>query len=76
MKRIVIRTNNTGVRMTESSSINTSLFVLGKVVEALNKGDNRIPYRDSKLTRLLQVLLTTSCELCDIPDIFLGFSGW
>ena len=40
--------------MTESSSINTSLFVLGKVVEALNKGNARVPYRDSKLTRLLQ----------------------
>jgi kinesin family member 22 len=31
------RTNNTGVRMLESSAINTSLFVLGKVVDALNE---------------------------------------
>ncbi len=27
-----------GIRMTESSNINTSLFVLGKVVDALNEG--------------------------------------
>lgn len=48
------RTGNTGVRMTESTNINSSLFVLGKVVNALNDGSARIPYRDSKLTRLLQ----------------------
>jgi len=47
-------TNNTGLRIVESSSINSSLFTLGKVVEALNKGKSRIPYRDSPLTRLLQ----------------------
>ena len=33
--------------------INTSLFALAKVVNALNEGSSRIPYRDSKLTRLL-----------------------
>lgn len=51
-------TTNTGVRMMESSSINTSLFVLGQVVDALrnqNQHQNqRVPYRDSKLTRFLQ----------------------
>ena len=40
--------------MTESGAINKSLFVLGQVVEALNKNLPRIPYRDSKITRLLQ----------------------
>ena len=47
-------TDNKGIRLTESSNINQSLFVLGKVVHALNRGQNRVPYRDSKLTRLLQ----------------------
>jgi len=41
-------------RMVESSKINNSLFVLGKVINSLNAGETRIPYRDSKLTRLLQ----------------------
>jgi kinesin family protein 22 len=40
--------------MVESGNINKSLFVLGNVVDALNRGDKRIPYRDSKITRLLQ----------------------
>ncbi|KAL0266073.1 UNVERIFIED_CONTAM: hypothetical protein PYX00_011790 [Menopon gallinae] len=48
------RTGNHGSRMEESSSINTSLFVLGKVVKAIVSKDMRIPYRDSKLTRVLQ----------------------
>lgn len=48
------RTGNHGDRMEESSSINTSLFVLGKVVKAIVTKDMRIPYRDSKLTRVLQ----------------------
>ena len=54
------RTNNTGIRMAESSYINTSLFVLGKVVQALNDKHKRIPYRDSELTRILQVRFVTS----------------
>lgn len=49
------RTGNQGLRLKESGAINASLFVLGKVVEALNQGLHRVPYRDSKLTRLLQV---------------------
>ncbi|KAL2919809.1 hypothetical protein HK105_200726 [Polyrhizophydium stewartii] len=48
------RTGNVGARMVESGAINKSLFVLGQVVEALNKGHPRIPYRDSKITRFLQ----------------------
>jgi len=51
-------TGNKGIRLKESSSINTSLHVLGKVVDALVKQQSRIPYRDSKLTRLLQVEIT------------------
>ncbi len=49
------RTENTGVHLKESGAINKSLFVLSQVVEALNNKSIRIPYRDSKLTRILQV---------------------
>ena len=48
------RTQNQGDRLVESGAINTSLFVLGQVVDALNKAAPRVPYRDCKLTRLLQ----------------------
>lgn len=37
------RTDNVGMRMKESGAINKSLFVLGKVVDALNQGHLRIP---------------------------------
>ncbi|WVO21948.1 uncharacterized protein IAS62_003268 [Cryptococcus decagattii] len=55
-------TGNDRERMRESSAINTSLTTLGKVVDALNviaqrSGDGTsvfVPYRESKLTRLLQ----------------------
>ncbi|KAM0671849.1 kinesin motor domain-containing protein [Ordospora colligata] len=48
------KTGNEGIRLTESNNINRSLFVLGNVVNAILKKENRVPYRDSKLTRLLQ----------------------
>jgi kinesin family protein 22 len=48
------KTGNTGQRMVESSNINLSLFTLQRVVNALNEGQGVIPYRDSKLTRILK----------------------
>lgn len=48
------RTGNEGPRMSESVEINQSLLSLKKVIRALNKGDKHVPYRESKLTRVLQ----------------------
>ncbi|EJW01758.1 hypothetical protein EDEG_03725 [Edhazardia aedis USNM 41457] len=48
------KTNNKGISMVESSNINRSLFVLNKVVNSILNGDLRVPFRDSKLTRVLQ----------------------
>jgi hypothetical protein len=49
------RSESTGQRMAEAQSINLSLTCLGKVVGSLGSGpDTHIPYRDSKLTRMLQ----------------------
>lgn len=39
----------------ESSAINKSLFVLAQCVEAMNKRQSRIPYRESKMTRILSL---------------------
>ncbi|EEY54892.1 kinesin-like protein [Phytophthora infestans T30-4] len=49
------KTGATGDRMKEATKINLSLSALGNVISALVDGKSQhIPYRDSKLTRLLQ----------------------
>ncbi|XP_073008511.1 kinesin-like protein KIN-10C isoform X2 [Typha latifolia] len=48
------RTCNEGIRLQESAKINQSLFALSNVIYALNNNEPRIPYRESKLTRILQ----------------------
>ncbi|KAI7284655.1 kinesin-domain-containing protein [Hortaea werneckii] len=47
------RTDNNKDRMVESASINKSLFVLAQCVEAISKKQHRVPYRESKMTRIL-----------------------
>ncbi|KAF2134478.1 kinesin-domain-containing protein [Dothidotthia symphoricarpi CBS 119687] len=49
------RTENNKERLVESSAINKSLFVLAQCVEAMNKKQARIPYRESKMTRILSL---------------------
>ena len=50
------KTGATGERLKEATKINLSLSALGNVISALADGKAKhIPYRDSKLTRLLQV---------------------
>lgn len=63
------RTGNQGIRMKESAAINKSLFVLGEVVDAINQNQIRIPYRNSKLTRLLQDSIGGSCHSIMITNI-------
>ncbi|KAG9395888.1 Kinesin motor domain [Carpediemonas membranifera] len=48
------KSGSEGLRQREAQSINRSLSALGNTVVALARGDSHIPYRDSKLTRLLQ----------------------
>nr|CCA18331.1 kinesinlike protein putative [Albugo laibachii Nc14] len=44
----------TGRHISELKAINLSLSALGNCISALSKKQHHIPYRDSKLTRLLQ----------------------
>ena len=57
-------TGATGKRLEESKSINKSLSTLGNVITALTapKGRSHIPYRDSKLTRILEDSLGGNCK--------------
>ena len=49
------KTQASGDRLKEATKINLSLSALGNVISALVDGKStHIPYRDSKLTRLLQ----------------------
>ncbi|KAH7118839.1 P-loop containing nucleoside triphosphate hydrolase protein [Dendryphion nanum] len=49
------RTENNKERLVESSAINKSLFVLAQCVEAISKKQSRVPYRESKMTRILSL---------------------
>lgn len=49
------RTENGKERLVESASINKSLFVLSQCIDAIGRGDKRIPYRESKMTRILSL---------------------
>ncbi len=58
-----------GDRLKEATKINLSLSALGNVISALVDGkSSHIPYRDSKLTRLLQGQYQLFCE-CKPDDI-------
>ncbi|CAK5078563.1 unnamed protein product [Meloidogyne enterolobii] len=48
------RSGATDIRAREAGNINTSLLALGRVINALTMGSSHIPYRESKLTRILQ----------------------
>lgn len=70
----------TGARLKEGANINKSLLTLGNVIAKLSEGkgskSDHVPYRDSKLTRILEAsprycskvpcepLALTRCALC------------
>lgn len=53
-ERIKESGNDSGVRLTEAQAINKSLSNLGNVIMALAQKSSHVPYRNSKLTHLLQ----------------------
>lgn len=50
----VIRSEATGDRLREAQHINKSLSALGDVIFALSQKSSHVPYRNSKLTQVLQ----------------------
>ncbi|XP_034255843.1 kinesin-like protein KIF18A [Thrips palmi] len=62
-------TGCTGARFKEGSNINKSLLALGNCINALADGLRHIPYRDSKLTRLLKDSLGGNCQTVMIANL-------
>ncbi|GBF97458.1 hypothetical protein Rsub_10381 [Raphidocelis subcapitata] len=56
-------------RAREAGNINQSLLTLGRVITALVEHSGHIPYRDSKLTRLLRDSLGGKTKTCIIATI-------
>eukprot|EP00696_Hemimastix_kukwesjijk_P008621 gnl/Hemi2/20904_TR6928_c0_g1_i1.p1 gnl/Hemi2/20904_TR6928_c0_g1~~gnl/Hemi2/20904_TR6928_c0_g1_i1.p1 ORF type:complete len:959 (-),score=429.06 gnl/Hemi2/20904_TR6928_c0_g1_i1:260-3136(-) len=71
----VKKTGADGQQLAEAKTINKSLSALGKVINALTDGKStHVPYRDSKVTRVLQDSLggnsRTSLIICNSPSTF------
>ncbi|KAG8038173.1 hypothetical protein G9C98_006498 [Cotesia typhae] len=58
-----------GARFKEGANINKSLLALGNCINNLAEGIKHIPYRDSKLTRLLKDSLGGNCRTVMIANI-------
>jgi len=56
-------------RAREAGNINQSLLTLGRVINALVEHQGHVPYRDSKLTRLLRDSLGGKTKTCIIATI-------
>lgn len=48
------RKSTGSVNLLENNKINKSIYALHNVVYALNANDSHVPYRESKLTRILR----------------------
>lgn len=65
-------TENRGLRMREGAKINQSLLALANCINALgdkNKKGSFVPYRDSKLTRMLKDSLGGNCKTVMVVTI-------
>uniref|UniRef100_A0A8C6NZX7 Kinesin-like protein n=1 Tax=Nothobranchius furzeri TaxID=105023 RepID=A0A8C6NZX7_NOTFU len=65
-------TNAKGARLREGANINRSLLALGNVINALADPKSKkahIPYRDSKLTRILKDSLGGNCRTVMIANV-------
>ncbi|KAF0046717.1 hypothetical protein F2P81_000350 [Scophthalmus maximus] len=70
----VSKTGAEGAVLDEAKNINKSLSSLGNVISALAEGTAYIPYRDSKMTRILQDSLGGNCRttivICCSPSSY------
>uniref|UniRef100_A0A3P8PHL6 Kinesin-like protein n=1 Tax=Astatotilapia calliptera TaxID=8154 RepID=A0A3P8PHL6_ASTCA len=71
----VSKTGAEGAVLDEAKNINKSLSALGNVIAALSEGTKtHVPYRDSKMTRILQDSLGGNCRttiiICCSPSVY------
>ncbi|XP_029981022.1 kinesin heavy chain-like [Sphaeramia orbicularis] len=71
----VSKTGAEGSVLDEAKNINKSLSALGNVIAALSEGKKtHVPYRDSKMTRILQDSLGGNCRttiiICCSPSVY------
>ncbi|XP_076014308.1 kinesin-1 heavy chain-like [Genypterus blacodes] len=68
------KTGAEGTVLDEAKMINKSLSSLGNVISALAEGSTYVPYRDSKMTRILQDSLGGNCRttmvICCSPSSY------
>lgn len=65
-----------GTSLVENSKINKSIYALLNVASALNANDSHVPYRESKLTRILQDSLGGArSRILMITCLVWGFNG-
>ncbi|KAI5107524.1 kinesin heavy chain, partial [Silurus meridionalis] len=74
-KVLFLKTGAEGAVLDEAKNINKSLSALGNVISALAEGTKtHVPYRDSKMTRILQDSLGGNCRttiiICCSPSVF------
>eukprot|EP01005_Ploeotia_sp_CARIB1_P000601 NODE_17_length_2831_cov_453.213757_g16_i0.p1 GENE.NODE_17_length_2831_cov_453.213757_g16_i0~~NODE_17_length_2831_cov_453.213757_g16_i0.p1 ORF type:complete len:871 (+),score=184.65 NODE_17_length_2831_cov_453.213757_g16_i0:314-2614(+) len=65
----ISKSKSEGERRIETNNINKSLTTLGRVITALYKRQSHIPYRESKLTYLLQDSLTGDSKVILVATI-------
>ncbi|KAK1271234.1 putative 125 kDa kinesin-related protein [Acorus gramineus] len=65
----ILRSGAREGRAREAGEINKSLLTLGRVITALVEHSGHIPYRDSKLTRLLRESLGGKTKTCIIATV-------
>ncbi|XP_071450346.1 kinesin-like protein KIF20A [Hetaerina americana] len=71
----VEKSGNIGERLKETGNINTSLLVLGRCLKGLKKNQSesknltRVPFRESKLTRMFQNALTGNGNVAMIANV-------
>ena len=69
MSLFLCRSGAVDARAKEAGLINKSLLTLGRVITALVEKTPHVPYRDSKLTRLLRDSLGGRTKTCVIATI-------